>query len=139
MAPDMCPACLDLEYERFQGVCETIHEVIDETDLLYPFPRYRIVLREEVEAAADDGCDLCRVLRDGMLYFWGDKGPYDGEEDENGEEESKEESDEEHVGESGGEDGEDAGGDGDGDDGGNDGPNPGDDHGNQDHNGMVEH
>ena len=69
MAPKACPACLDLDYDNYAATPGL--EGVDQSLQLYPLPRYRIVPRLEVAAAADSGCDLCRVLREGMLHFWG--------------------------------------------------------------------
>ena len=73
MAPEPCPACLDLDYDNYAATPGL--EGVDQSLQRYPLPRYRIVPRLEVAAAADAGCDLCRVLREGMLHFWGDQAP----------------------------------------------------------------
>ncbi len=77
MAPAMCPACLDLDYDKF-GTTRGPHGE-DQSRELSPLPRYRMVPRHEVAAAADAGCNLCGVLREGMLRFWGDQAPQDFE------------------------------------------------------------
>ncbi len=77
MAPAMCPACLDLDYDKFGTTRGPDGE--DQSRELSPLPRYRMVPRHEVAAAADAGCNLCGVLREGMLRFWGDQAPQDFE------------------------------------------------------------
>jgi hypothetical protein len=83
MTPNVCTACLNLEYDRFKTAAH-----INESDDFYPLPRYHTVFREDVLAAADAGCHLCHVLREGVLHFWRGKSPL-------GEESSLDDSDEE--------------------------------------------
>jgi hypothetical protein len=100
MAPDMCPTCLDFGYDKYQVTSDTPTIGIDDIDTAHVPPvicRNRTVLREQVEAAADAGCNLCRVLKEGMLHFWGDKGPYNDEDDD--EEDSQEDEDDEEESE----------------------------------------
>lgn len=74
MAPDMCVVCLDLDYDKFAAAAGLHGE--DQSLELYPLPRYRIVSRHRVAAAADGGCKLCSVLTEGMLHFWGVQAPH---------------------------------------------------------------
>ncbi len=74
MAPETCPACLDLDHDTFAAT-PGLEGDDDQSLQLYPLPRYRIVPRREVAAAADADCCFCHVLREGMLHFWGDQAP----------------------------------------------------------------
>ncbi|KAH6846942.1 hypothetical protein B0I37DRAFT_353739 [Chaetomium sp. MPI-CAGE-AT-0009] len=69
----MCPVCLDLDHDKFAATPGLHGE--DQSLELSPLPRYRIVSRHEVAAAADGGCKLCSILREGMLHLWGDQAP----------------------------------------------------------------
>ncbi len=72
MASDTCPVCVGLDYDKF-GAAPSVW-TNDDPPPAYPQRRYRVVLREKIAAAAETGCNLCRVLAEGMMYFWGDQG-----------------------------------------------------------------
>ncbi|KAJ4179042.1 hypothetical protein NW755_012780 [Fusarium falciforme] len=64
---DICPACLNLEYNRFD-----VSERFSEPDR-YPAPRSRRINRERITDAARQFCPICAVLDEGMATFWGDE------------------------------------------------------------------
>ncbi|UPK91478.1 hypothetical protein LCI18_002413 [Fusarium solani-melongenae] len=63
----ICPACLNLEYNRFD-----VSERFSEPDR-YPAPRSRRINRERIIDAAQKFCPICAVLDEGMATFWGDE------------------------------------------------------------------
>ncbi|KAJ3466279.1 hypothetical protein MRS44_006937 [Fusarium solani] len=64
---NVCPACLNLEYDRFD-----VSERFSEPDR-YPAPRSRRINREKIIEAAQQFCPICTVLDEGMAAFWGDE------------------------------------------------------------------
>ncbi len=69
--------CLGLDYDRF-AAAPHIFDAPEHSVFLPPLLPYSLIAsRQKVVAAADAGCNLCRVLAAGILHFWKDQAPND--------------------------------------------------------------